>query len=227
MPVKNSSQVVVYGSYGYTGKLIVDLCKASNMEVVLAGRNEHSLKKQSEKTGYPYQVVESSDLAGLKKLLEPAALVIHCGGPFRYTAKTMSEACIATSTHYTDITGEYQVFESLPDLDKKAKELNITIMPGTGFDVVPSDCLALHLKNRLPSATHLHDEQRRTFTRHCKKHDRGPRLWWVDSHRWKADLLCYGIKSNGNRFWIIQVKNTVHSLGRYINSMEKYGHTQH
>lgn len=155
MPVKNSSQVVVYGSYGYTGKLIVDLCKASNMEVVLAGRNEHSLKKQSEKTGYPYQVVESSDLAGLKKLLEPAALVIHCGGPFRYTAKTMSEACIATSTHYTDITGEYQVFESLPDLDKKAKELNITIMPGTGFDVVPSDCLALHLKNRLPSATHL------------------------------------------------------------------------
>jgi len=28
-------------------------------------------------------------------------------------------------------------------------------MPGVGFDVVPSDCLALHLKNRLPSATHL------------------------------------------------------------------------
>ena len=29
------------------------------------------------------------------------------------------------------------------------------IMPGVGFDVVPSDCLALHLKERLPSATHL------------------------------------------------------------------------
>ncbi len=28
-------------------------------------------------------------------------------------------------------------------------------MPGVGFDVVPSDCLALHLKNRLVSATHL------------------------------------------------------------------------
>ncbi|MEJ7698784.1 MAG: hypothetical protein WKF71_03940 [Pyrinomonadaceae bacterium] len=28
-------------------------------------------------------------------------------------------------------------------------------MPGVGFDVVPSDCLALHLKNRLPSATVL------------------------------------------------------------------------
>jgi short subunit dehydrogenase-like uncharacterized protein len=29
------------------------------------------------------------------------------------------------------------------------------LMPGTGFDVVPSDCLAAHLKRRLPNATHL------------------------------------------------------------------------
>ncbi|NOT74844.1 MAG: hypothetical protein HOP08_07930 [Cyclobacteriaceae bacterium] len=153
--MKNSSLIVVYGSYGYTGKLIVNECRSKNLEVVLAGRNEEQLKKQSEQSGYPYKVVASDDLEGLKKLLEPAAVVIHCGGPFRHTAKTMSDACLATKTHYTDITGEYQVFESLSLLDNKAKEANITIMPGTGFDVVPSDCLALHLKNRLPSATHL------------------------------------------------------------------------
>jgi short subunit dehydrogenase-like uncharacterized protein len=153
--VKNSSLIVVYGSYGYTGKLIVNECRAKNLQVMLAGRNEDSLRQQSQQSGYPFTVVDSSDLAGLKKLLEPAAVVIHCGGPFRYTAKAMSEACIATKTHYTDITGEYQVFESLPLLDDAAKQLDITIMPGTGFDVVPSDCLALHLKNRLPSATHL------------------------------------------------------------------------
>jgi len=153
--MKNSSLIVVYGSYGYTGKLIVDLCRSKNLQVILAGRNEEQLKLQSQQSNYPYQVVDSDDLEGLKKLLEPAAVVIHCGGPFRHTAKNMSEACIATKTHYTDITGEYQVFESLPLLDSKAKELGITIMPGTGFDVVPSDCLALHLKNRLPSATHL------------------------------------------------------------------------
>ena len=29
------------------------------------------------------------------------------------------------------------------------------LLPGVGFDVVPSDCLAAHLKRRLPSATHL------------------------------------------------------------------------
>lgn len=153
--MKDSSLMVVYGSYGYTGKLIVNLCRAKNLHVVLAGRNETLLKSQAEETGYGYKVVDSQDLDGLKKLLQPAKLVIHCGGPFRYTAKTMSEACMATGTHYTDITGEYQVFESLSDLDAKAKELGIMVMPGVGFDVVPSDCLALHLKNRLPSATHL------------------------------------------------------------------------
>ncbi len=153
--MKNTSLIVIYGSYGYTGKLIVEECLTKKLDVLLAGRNEEQLKKQSEQSGYPYKVVASDDTDGLKKLLEPAAIVIHCGGPFRHTAKAMSDACLATQTHYTDITGEYQVFESLPLLDQSAKEKGIIIMPGTGFDVVPSDCLALHLKNRLPSATHL------------------------------------------------------------------------
>ncbi len=145
----------MYGSYGYTGKLIVNECRAKRLNVILAGRNESELKKQSLESGYSYEVVDSGDLKALKVLLLPANVVIHCGGPFRYTAKTMSDACLATGTHYTDITGEYQVFESMSMLDQAAKDTGIMIMPGTGFDVVPSDCLALHLKNRLPSATHL------------------------------------------------------------------------
>jgi short subunit dehydrogenase-like uncharacterized protein len=146
---------VIYGSYGYTGTLIVDLCKQKNMQVVLAGRNREALQKQSETTGYPFEVVDSSDVEGLKRLLQPAAVVIHCGGPFKHTAKAMVEACLATQTHYTDITGEYQVFEMLAAMDAQAKSAGILVMPGTGFDVVPSDCLAAHLKSRLPSATHL------------------------------------------------------------------------
>jgi short subunit dehydrogenase-like uncharacterized protein len=153
--LKNSSLIVVYGSYGYTGTLIVDLCRKKNLQVMLAGRNAEALSKQSQVSGYPYTVVDSGDMEGLKKLLTPAILVIHCGGPFKHTAKTMGEACLATQTHYTDITGEYQVFEMMANMDQQAKDAGIMIMPGTGFDVVPSDCLAAHLKSRLPSATHL------------------------------------------------------------------------
>ena len=153
--MKNSRLLVVYGSYGYTGTLIVEQCKQKNLQVVLAGRNPEALRKQSEATGYPFEVVDSSDLEGLKRLLQPAVVVIHCGGPFKHTAKTMVEACLATQTHYTDITGEYQVLEMLAGLDQQASKSGILVMPGTGFDVVPSDCLAAHLKARLPSATHL------------------------------------------------------------------------
>lgn len=150
-----SDKIVVYGSYGYTGKLIVAECKKNNLQVILAGRNEESLAAQSKETSYPYHVIEITETEKLKALLQPAALVIHCGGPFHFTAKRMAQACLDTNTHYTDITGEINVFELLASFDEKAQAAKIMILPGAGFDVVPTDCLALHLKNRLPESTHL------------------------------------------------------------------------
>lgn len=148
-------RILLYGSYGYTGQLIATECKAKNLSVILAGRNREALQKQSETTGYPFEVVEINETEKLKKLLRQAGVVIHCGGPFRHTAKAMAEACLETKTHYTDITGEYLVFELLAGYNQQATAAGIMLMPGTGFDVVPSDCLALHLKNQLPTATHL------------------------------------------------------------------------
>lgn len=147
--------IVVYGSYGYTGRLIVDELKKKSFTVILAGRKREALQHQSTETGYAYEVVDVRDSVNLKKLLSKASLVLHCGGPFRFTARQMADACLETKTHYTDITGEWQVFELLAGYDEAAKAAGIQIMPGTGFDVVPSDCLAVHLKKRLPSATHL------------------------------------------------------------------------
>jgi short subunit dehydrogenase-like uncharacterized protein len=147
--------LIVYGSYGYTGQLIVEECRLKNLEVVLSGRNAEALRKQSLETGFPFHAVDVSDSSALKDLLRKGKVVIHCAGPFQYTAQAMANACLATKTHYTDITGEYQVFEWLAGHDQNAKDAGIMIMPGTGFDVVPSDCLSVHLKNRLPSATHL------------------------------------------------------------------------
>jgi short subunit dehydrogenase-like uncharacterized protein len=67
----------------------------------------------------------------------------------------MAEACLRNKKHYTDITGEIAVFEAMARLDEKANEAGIMIMPGVGFDVVPTDCLARHLKDRLPTANYL------------------------------------------------------------------------
>jgi short subunit dehydrogenase-like uncharacterized protein len=67
----------------------------------------------------------------------------------------MAKACLETKTHYLDITGEFGVFESLSKLHQQAVEAGIMILPGAGFDVVPTDCMAVRLKEKLPSATHL------------------------------------------------------------------------
>jgi short subunit dehydrogenase-like uncharacterized protein len=67
----------------------------------------------------------------------------------------MADACLAAGAHYLDITGEIGVFEALAARNAEARGRGVMLLPGTGFDVVPSDCLALHLKQRLPSASLL------------------------------------------------------------------------
>jgi short subunit dehydrogenase-like uncharacterized protein len=57
--------------------------------------------------------------------------------------------------HYLDVTGEIVVFETLAAMDGLAQKAGVMLMPGVGFDVVPTDCLAAHLKRRLPTATRL------------------------------------------------------------------------
>ena len=148
--------VIIYGAYGYTGRLIADTCKATtDLTVLLSGRNTSKLRQQSQETGYPFEAVDLDDAAALTALLRKGRVVIHCAGPFQFTAKQMVNACLEASTHYLDITGEYPIFEMLAGYDARARESGILVMPGVGFDVVPTDCLAVHLKNRLPAATHL------------------------------------------------------------------------
>ncbi len=96
-----------------------------------------------------------NDKAALLSALEDVAVVIHAAGPFDVTAKQMVEACLETGTHYLDLNGDKDVFEMLLDYDGEAKEQAIMLLPGAGFDVVPTDCMALYLKNKMPDATNL------------------------------------------------------------------------
>jgi short subunit dehydrogenase-like uncharacterized protein len=67
----------------------------------------------------------------------------------------MVDACLAAGVHYLDITGEIAVFESILARGAAAREAGVVLLPGIGFDVVPTDCLAAQLHTRLPDATHL------------------------------------------------------------------------
>ncbi|MEM6523172.1 MAG: saccharopine dehydrogenase NADP-binding domain-containing protein [Bacteroidota bacterium] len=148
-------QILVYGAYGYTGGLIVNELVKLKMHPLLSGRNEQKLIQMATKFHLNYQVVYLDDETGLRKFLEGVTLVIHCAGPFIYTSKPMIEACLATGTHYIDITGEFNVFDLAYGFDEKAQQAGVMLLPGAGFDVVPSDCLANELKKLLPEADTL------------------------------------------------------------------------
>lgn len=149
------NKLVIYGSYGYTGRLISEIASDNGFNALLSGRNADALKSQAEFLELFYQPADLSNPAELDKLLKNAAAVIHCAGPFVHTWKPMAEACLRNGCHYLDITGEISVFEGLKQMDAKFKKAGLMALPGVGFDVVPSDCLAVHLKDKLPDATSL------------------------------------------------------------------------
>ena len=146
---------LIYGSYGYTGNLICRLAHEKGLKPLIAGRNEVALKVQSQQYGFDYVVFEVAETEKLIDTLNTVKILLHCAGPFAQTARPMYDACIKTQTHYLDITGEWNVFEMFASLDAEAKANGIIVMPGVGYDVVPSDCLALYLKEQLPDADSL------------------------------------------------------------------------
>ena len=147
--------LIVYGAYGYTGKLITQVCKDKGLNVLISGRSESELKRLSESTGFDFQTVDLSNHKALVELLSQASVVIHSAGPFSITSQPMAAACLEARTHYLDITGEHEVMSALHQLNSQAQTAGIMIMPGVGFDVVPTDCMAAHLKARLPEAENL------------------------------------------------------------------------
>ncbi|MCC6327828.1 MAG: saccharopine dehydrogenase NADP-binding domain-containing protein [Acidobacteria bacterium] len=146
---------LIYGANGYTGELITRFAVERGMRPVIAGRNEAAIGRLAEKHGLEHRVFSLDETEKLDAALSEVDMVLHCAGPFSITSRAMVEACLRNQKHYTDITGEIAVFEACAALDARAKEAGIMIMPGVGFDVVPTDCLAVRLKDRLPSATHL------------------------------------------------------------------------
>ena len=87
--------------------------------------------------------------------LSRTEFLLNCAGPFKDTAPPLVGACLRSSTHYLDTTGELTVLQWIVALDEEAKRRGVMLLPGVGFDLVPSDYLARYLKTRLPSAVTL------------------------------------------------------------------------
>ena len=146
---------LIYGATGYTGRLIAEHAVERGLNPVLAGRRAEAVRALADRLRLRHRVFGLESRKALVEGLNGMTAVLHAAGPFSATSAPMAEACIAAGVHYCDVTGEIDVFEDLADLDARAKAVGIMLMPGVGFDVVPSDCLAAHVVARLPNAARL------------------------------------------------------------------------
>ncbi len=148
-------RILLYGANGYTGRLTAKLARDKGQSLILAGRNGALIKAQADGHSFEWRAFDLTDPDTIDRNLEDVDVVLHMAGPFSATMAPMLDACLRTKTHYLDITGEIDVIEALSGRFADAQAAGIMMMPGAGFDVVPSDCLLAHVKNRLPEAKRL------------------------------------------------------------------------
>jgi short subunit dehydrogenase-like uncharacterized protein len=146
---------LIYGANGYTGELIAREAVRRGQRPVLAGRNAEAVRALGTEMGLDHRAFALDDARAADEALSGMKAVLHCAGPFVRTSEPMADACLRSKAHYVDVTGEIDVFERLAARHAEAAAAGVMLLSGVGFDVVPSDCLAAHLKRRLPSATRL------------------------------------------------------------------------
>jgi short subunit dehydrogenase-like uncharacterized protein len=149
------SDFLLYGANGFVGREAARLAVQRGLKPILAGRNAAQVQALATELHLPCRVFGLDDPTAMDKALKEVTVVLHCAGPFIYTAKPMVDGCLRTGVHYLDISGAIFDLEAVVRRDEEAKARRVMLLPGAGFDVVPTDCLALHLKHRLPAATHL------------------------------------------------------------------------
>ena len=150
-----SDKLIIYGAYGYSAKLILENFQNKNIKPLLAGRDEYKLRKVANQFECDYDVFDLMDESVLVKKLKDAHTLLNCAGPFKFTAEKLMKACLETGTNYLDITGEIPVLEKAWQLNEQAIEKGITILPAVGFDVIPTDCVAKRLSEKMPDAKYL------------------------------------------------------------------------
>ncbi|MGI9280390.1 MAG: saccharopine dehydrogenase family protein [Endozoicomonas sp.] len=146
---------MIYGANGFTGELIARQAKALGMNPILAGRSAKKIESIADALELSFRCFSLDDSEATESALADISVVLHCAGPFSATSKPMVDACLKTATHYLDITGEIPVLQSIHDRDKEAKAAGCMLLPGVGFDIVPTDCLAAILARQMPDAKSL------------------------------------------------------------------------
>jgi short subunit dehydrogenase-like uncharacterized protein len=150
-----SACVVIYGATGYSGGLVAREAAARGWCPLLVGRNAATLATLAATLGLEHRVADVRRADQLLAAFAGARVVLNAAGPFSGTATPVAAACLEAGAHYLDLSAEVPAIEALAREHEAARARHLMIMPAVGFDVVATDCLAMHVAHRLPTAVRL------------------------------------------------------------------------
>ncbi|MEM8960332.1 MAG: saccharopine dehydrogenase NADP-binding domain-containing protein [Acidobacteriota bacterium] len=156
--------VVVFGATGFTGSLVADyLTRHAGPEVAwaIAGRSGTKLAEligrlSTIEGGRPPRGALEADIAdpaSIEKMTASTRVLVTTVGPFDEYGAPVVAACVATGTHYADITGEPSfVDRMIAEHDAAAREKGLRIVSCCGFDSIPADLGTFFAVSKLTEA---------------------------------------------------------------------------
>ena len=129
-----NSDWLLYGANGYTGVLIAEEAIRKGLKPILAGRRAEAIQPLAEKLCLPWRIFPLDDPGAVTEALANVHTVLLAAGPFSRTSRPVVDACLATKTHYLDITGEISVFEACHARTKEARDAGPVTLCGGGRD---------------------------------------------------------------------------------------------
>jgi short subunit dehydrogenase-like uncharacterized protein len=147
--------LVLHGASGFVGRQAIaylsEHTKAGNLRWAIAGRDAGRLAAARNAAGTgaacaDILVTDSQDDNSVDAIASRTRVVLNAAGPFALYGSTIVDACVRRQTHYVDITGETLWMKGLIDRHHaRAAAEGTRIVPGCGFDSVPSDLGTLHV----------------------------------------------------------------------------------
>ena len=140
-------KLLIYGATGYTGRMAAERAKALGLNVEIAGRDRSRLASLADQLGVHFRVFNAD--ANAVASLSGISVLLNFAGPFAHTAEALMLACLKAGVDYLDITAEINVYRLAERLGTEAVSHSVMLMPGVGWDVVPTDSLAVHVAKRV------------------------------------------------------------------------------
>jgi saccharopine dehydrogenase (NAD+, L-lysine-forming) len=149
-----TTDVLLLGAAGNSGRLIAAELAARRLSVRLAGRRRGPLEDIARALAAggataDVRTVDVSEAASLAEAIGGAGVVLSTIGPFARQAGPVIDACLAAGLPYVDIANEWAAVRGLLDLDAQARAHAVALVTGAGFGPAATETLVLRLVEQI------------------------------------------------------------------------------